>query len=86
MTVNANGFPPAFPSAAVTLAAAMDMAASRSSFLMSPAAVLVPRMPPLTLESVIRKPSSASTILSPLTFTVMVFEVSPAANTTDPEG
>ena len=54
---------------------------------MRPLAEAVPRLVPAPgLDSVTEKASSGSTMLSPATPMVMIFEVSPAAKLTVPEG
>ena len=59
---------------------------STSSLLIVPLAVAVAMVAPLGLARVTVKPSSFSTRVSPLTWTVMVWLVSPAAKVTMPEG
>src|SRR3954469_17119869 len=54
---------------------------------MAPVAVAVPIVRPADgLDSVTAKPSSGSTVVSPATRTVIVFDVSPAPNVTVPDG
>src|SRR5438270_519794 len=57
-----------------------------SSLTMVPLALAVPMVAPVAFDSVTVKPSSGSTVVSPLTLTVMIFELSPDAKLTLPEG
>ncbi len=85
VTVNVNGVLPEFPSPLAASAAAI--ARSVSSFRMVPPADgLVICASPDAFDSVTEKPSSGSTAVSPLTFTVMVLLISPAAKLTVPLG
>src|SRR5665213_48029 len=63
---------------------ASTAAVTASSFRMMPVAVAVPSVAPTGPESVITTVSSASTVASPMTLTVMSCVVTPAANVSVP--
>ncbi len=85
VTVKVNDALPELPSALTASAAAM--ASPVSSFWIVPITVAVAICaPPEALESVTENPSSGSAAVSPLTLTVMVLAVSPAAKLTVPPG
>ncbi|MEZ5667269.1 MAG: hypothetical protein R3F55_07520 [Alphaproteobacteria bacterium] len=88
VTVKVNAVEPLLPSALSALSAAMDnCAGSASSLRMVPVALAVATVaPPEAFDSVTAKVSSLSTVVSPATCTVIVFDVSPAAKLTVPLG
>ena len=88
VTVKVNGVLPELPSALLASVAAMASVGggSVSSLMIVPVAVAVVIVPPIGPESVTVKPSFGSTVVSPLTLTVITFEVSPAAKVTRAAG
>ncbi len=85
MTVNVSAVLPEFPSGWAASAAAIAKATSSLSIVPMAAAVVIWASPE-ALESVMENPSSGSIVVSPLTFTVIVWLVSPAAKLIWPPG
>ena len=89
-----NGVVPLLPSGSIALAAATEsevppapLPPAVSSLRMLPVAVAVLIVaPPDAFDSVMVNPSSGSTVVSPDTLMVIVFDVSPALKVTVPEG
>ena len=88
VTVKVKGVLPLLPSNldASVAAIARVVAPVTSSSWIVPAAVAVVIDPPVALDKVTVKPSSGSTLVSPLTLTVITWLVSPAAKSTVPLG
>ena len=85
VTVKVNAVVPDWPSTLSALVAAIDRDAS--SLRMVPNAVAVASVAPvLGFDNLTLKASLASCVVSPATLTVMIFDVSPAAKLTVPEG
>ena len=85
VTVKVKGVVPEFPSS--LLASSAAMLSAESSLRIVPLAIAeVIVAPPLAPDSVTVKPSSGSTSVSPVTLTLMVLLVSPAAKLSVPLG